>query len=106
MGRQFDALELPAEDALPLEHELVLAARDVRVLDADPAAVGAPEGDRREGVVPGRCRISVTDAEDRTRKTEFVFERKGIFNWKLERIVLPTRRAPAPVAPAASHAPA
>ena len=49
---------------------------------------------------PDRCRISVTDPDAKMRKTEFVFERKGIFNWKLERIVLPTRKAAAPAASA------
>lgn len=38
---------------------------------------------------PDRCRISVTDPDEATRKTQFVFERKGVFDWKLERILLP-----------------
>ena len=50
---------------------------------------------------PDRCRISVANADQKTRKNEFVFERKGIFSWKLERIELPTRRT----APAAALAP-
>ena len=44
---------------------------------------------------PDRARISVADPDDRTRKTQFVFERKGVFVWRLERIVLPAR-APKP----------
>ena len=38
---------------------------------------------------PDRCRITVTAPGDKTRKTEFTFERRGIFIWKLVRIVLP-----------------
>jgi hypothetical protein len=45
---------------------------------------------------PDRCRISVADPDNRTRKTQFVFERKGVFDWKLERIVLPAHAAPRP----------
>lgn len=44
---------------------------------------------------PDRCRITVADPADKTRKTEFTFERRGIFVWKLERIVLPGRPAQA-----------
>ena len=40
---------------------------------------------------PDRCRITVTAPADKTRKTEFTFERRGIFVWKLVRIVLPGR---------------
>lgn len=53
---------------------------------------------------PDRCRINVTDPDDKSRRTEFVFERKGIFDWKLERIVLPARKAAPAPKPAASHA--
>ena len=46
---------------------------------------------------PDRCRITVEQPGDRTRKTEFTFERRGIFTWKLTRIVLPgAALAPAP----------
>jgi hypothetical protein len=38
---------------------------------------------------PDRCRIAVADPNNKARKTEFTFERRGIFVWKLERIVLP-----------------
>jgi hypothetical protein len=43
---------------------------------------------------PDRCRISVTDPANKTRKTEFTFQRRGIFEWKLVRIAIP-RRPPA-----------
>ena len=36
-----------------------------------------------------RCRIAVSDPAEHTRHTEFTFSRKGLFNWKLTRIVLP-----------------
>ncbi len=42
---------------------------------------------------PDRCRISVENPDVKGRKNQFVFERKGIFSWKLERIELPTRKA-------------
>jgi hypothetical protein len=45
---------------------------------------------------PDRCRITVAAPNDKTRKTEFTFERRGIFVWKLVRIVLPGRPAQAP----------
>jgi hypothetical protein len=38
---------------------------------------------------PDRCRITVADPYDKTRKTEFTFLRRGLFEWKLSRIVLP-----------------
>ena len=45
-------------------------------------------------------RISVADPDNKDRKNQFVFERKGIFSWKLERIELPSHKAAAPaVAP-------
>lgn len=40
---------------------------------------------------PDRCRISVADPADKTRHTEFTFERRGVFVWKLVRITLPSR---------------
>jgi hypothetical protein len=49
---------------------------------------------------PDRARISVSDPDDKTRKTQFVFERKGVFVWRLERIVPPARTAPHPSAKA------
>lgn len=54
---------------------------------------------------PDRCRINVTDPGEQSRRTEFVFERKGFFNWKLERIVLPSKKAPT-AAPATAAKPA
>jgi hypothetical protein len=49
---------------------------------------------------PDRCRITVADGADRTRKTEFTFQRNGVFNWKLTRIVLPGHAPPASAAAA------
>jgi hypothetical protein len=40
---------------------------------------------------PDRCRIVVTDPDAPWRRADFTFERKGIFSWKLSRIVLPPR---------------
>ena len=40
---------------------------------------------------PDRSRIQVADPSNHTRHTEFTFQRKGIFTWKLTRIVLPGR---------------
>lgn len=51
---------------------------------------------------PDRCRITVADPDNKTRKTQFVFERRGVFDWKLERIVLPARIAPRPAQAPAS----
>ena len=48
----------------------------------------------------------MTDPDDTTRRTEFVFERKGIFNWKLERIVLPSHKAASGAGPAVAAKPA
>ena len=42
---------------------------------------------------PDRCRISVENPDVPGRKNQFVFERKGIFSWKLERIELATHRS-------------
>jgi hypothetical protein len=42
---------------------------------------------------PDRCRITVTDPYDKTRSTEFTFLRKGLYEWKLSRIVLPGKPA-------------
>ena len=44
---------------------------------------------------PDRCRITVADPSNPARTTEFTFQRKGIFNWKLNRIVLPGHAAQA-----------
>ena len=38
---------------------------------------------------PDRCRITVAAPGDPTKKTEFTFQRKTIFGWKVVRIVLP-----------------
>ena len=38
---------------------------------------------------PDRCRIVVSAPAAKSRHTEFTFQRKGIFTWKLTRIVLP-----------------
>jgi DUF2939 family protein len=38
---------------------------------------------------PDRCRIQVADPRTRTRPVNFTFERRGIFTWKLVRIVPP-----------------
>ena len=38
---------------------------------------------------PDRCRIVVTDPDAPWRRSEFTFERRGIFSWKLSRIVPP-----------------
>ena len=83
----------------------IAAMADGRRPSAGPAAAGRDPFPMIAFWGPDRCRISVADGEDKTRRTEFVFERKGIFNWKLERIVLPTRKAPTPAA-APAHAPA
>jgi len=40
---------------------------------------------------PDRCRIVVTDPDASWRRAEFTFQRKGIFSWKVARIVLPRR---------------
>ena len=42
---------------------------------------------------PDRCRITVADPANKARKTEFTFQRRGIFVWKLVRIVMPGRPA-------------
>ena len=42
---------------------------------------------------PDRCRISVENLDAPGRKNQFVFERKGIFSWKLERIELAPRKS-------------
>jgi hypothetical protein len=76
----------------------IAAMADGRRISAGPAPQGHEPFPAIAFWGPDRCRISVADPDDKTRRTEFVFERKGIFNWKLERIVLPTRRAPAPTA--------
>jgi hypothetical protein len=55
---------------------------------------------------PDRCRIVVHTPSDKTRVTEFTFERRGIFIWKLVRIVLPPHPPAATPAPAAAPAPA
>ena len=38
---------------------------------------------------PDRCRIVVADPAAPSRKTEFTFQRRGVFSWKLTRIVRP-----------------
>ena len=38
---------------------------------------------------PDRCRIAVADPAAPARKTEFTFQRRGVFSWKLTRIVRP-----------------
>ncbi len=40
---------------------------------------------------PDRCRIEVADPAQPSRKTEFTFQRRGVFSWKLTRIVRPGR---------------
>ena len=40
---------------------------------------------------PDRCRITVASPANKTRHTEFTFERRGIFVWKLVRITLPSK---------------
>ena len=47
---------------------------------------------------PDRCRIVVADPDAPSRKTEFTFQRRGLFSWKLTRIVRPGRAAPAAAA--------
>ena len=54
---------------------------------------------------PDRCRITVADPSLASRKTEFTFQRRGIFTWKLVRIVLPGRAPPAAPAAAPAAAP-
>src|SRR5262249_45936984 len=49
---------------------------------------------------PDRARITVAAPGDKTRKTEFTFERRGIFVWKLVRIVLPGHPSTPAAAPA------
>ncbi|MGZ8364595.1 MAG: DUF2939 domain-containing protein [Caulobacteraceae bacterium] len=41
-----------------------------------------------------RCRISVSDPGRPSRETMFTFERRGIYDWKLVRIVLPGKPLP------------
>ena len=92
----------PQTDVLVSAHNIAAMA-DGRRPSAGPAPVGHEPFPMIAFWGPDRCRISVSDPDAKARKTEFVFERKGIFNWKLERIVLPTRKPSAPVA-APSHA--
>ncbi len=42
---------------------------------------------------PDRCRITVADPDAHGRKTEFTFQRRGVFDWKLTRILLPPKAA-------------
>ena len=84
----------------------IAAMADGRRPSAGPVAAGGHEPFPTIAFWgPDRCRINVTDPDDTTRRTEFVFERKGIFSWKLERIVLPSKK-PATAAPAATAKPA
>ncbi len=53
---------------------------------------------------PSRCRIGVRDPLAHSRRTEFTFERKGIFSWKLTRIMLPQTAAAMSGAPAPAKA--
>jgi hypothetical protein len=87
----------PASDTDRLVSSRSIAAfADGRRASAGPATAGHEPFPMIAFWGPDRCRISVADPDDKTRKTEFVFERKGVYSWKLERIVLPTRRAPSP----------
>ena len=105
----FQHLFVVPPPAPPQTDSLVSARAIAAMADGRRAAAGpAPAGHEPFPVIafwgPDRCRISLTDPDAKTRKTEFVFERKGFFSWKLERIVLPTRKAPA--APPAAPSPA
>ena len=86
----------------PPQVERYLSSRGLAAL-ADGRALGeAPAGREPFPMIafwaPDRCRITVADPAAPTRKTEFTFQRKGVFNWKLSRIVLPGKAAPSPAA--------
>ena len=84
----------------PPQTEGLLTARSIAAM-ADgrgPAQGPVPTGGHEPMPMiafwgPDRCRISVENPDVVGRKNQFVFERKGIFSWKLERIELPARKA-------------
>ncbi len=87
---------LKPKAAPPAGFEAVLAPRAIAALaDGRPPA----EGPLAEGAHepfpriafwnPDRCRIVVADPNDPVRRTEFTFQRRGIYSWKLTRIRYP-----------------
>ena len=92
----------------PPQTESLLTARAIAAMadGRDRRAGPAPAGREPFPMIafwgPDRCRISVADPDNKTHRNQFVFERKGFFSWRLERIVLPTRNAPAAI-PASSR---
>jgi hypothetical protein len=53
---------------------------------------------------PDRCRIVVTDPDASWRRAEFTFQRKGVFSWKVSRIVLPAKGRTSTTAAGAANA--
>lgn len=98
--RALKHLFTPPPASPPPTDKYVSARALAAMADGRPFAAGpAPEKEPFPTIAfwgPDRCRINVKDPDDPTRKTEFVFERKGFFSWKLERIVLPPRKTPTP----------
>ncbi len=86
----------PPPPAPPQTERYVSARAIAAMADGRPPNAGPAPTDHEPFPViafwgPDRCRITVADPDDRTHTTQFVFERKGIFSWKLERITLPPR---------------
>ncbi len=90
----------PPPPASPPQTEGYLSARSIAAM-ADgrgPSQGPVPTGGHEPMPMiafwgPDRCRISVENPDAPGRKNQFVFERKGIFSWKLERIELAPRAA-------------
>ena len=85
----------------PPQTESLLTAHSIAAMadGRDRRAGPAPAGHEPIPMIafwgPDRCRISVADPDNKDRKNQFVFERKVIFSWKLERIELPLHKTPA-----------